>query len=243
LTTSILEYLEADMADSTPGDESDLIDLEPRARLPTPDDVKTQKQQATPNQASGSESRTQYRSRAIYVSPVQEENNLRSYLTNRNLTKSNTEDNSLDRSFARKKSKEMILQPRWSAIKQHASTSRISTCPRFERNEPIASDRSHNVYRKYIPHERRSIHKSMNYRENELYQNSLNLCEKASTGATQNNRYYLRENAPEEKYKIDYNLKYTGRAKFGGSKPESGSRNIYRSTEGFYRQYSSRKRY
>ena len=172
-----MEYLEADMTQNG-DDESDLVDLEFRARMPTPDDLKTQKQ--TPNHASGSESRTKYRSRAIYTSPMKEETNLRSYLANRNLTKSNTEDNSIDRSLARNKVKDDILQPRWSAIKQHASTSRISTCPRFERNDPIATDRSHNVYRKYIPHERRSIHKSMNYREHEMYQPNQNLGKKIS---------------------------------------------------------------
>lgn len=129
-------------------------------RQKTPDGIRTQKQ--TPNQASGSESRTQYRSRALYVSPMKEETNLRSYLTNKNLDKNN---NSFELSNSRHKSRESILQPKWSAIKQHASTSRISTCPRFyrERSGPLSSDRSsYNAYRKYESSNRRSIYKSMN---------------------------------------------------------------------------------
>lgn len=141
--------------------EEDLVDLEFRMRQKTPDGVRTQKQ--TPNQASGSESRTQYRSRALYVSPMKEETNLRSYLTNKNLDKNN---NSFELSNSRHKTRESILQPKWSAIKQHASTSRISTCPRFyrERSGPLSSDRSsYNAYRKYESSNRRSIYKSMNW--------------------------------------------------------------------------------
>lgn len=63
----------------------DLVDLDCHFRNPTPDSV-TQKE--TPHQASGSESRTQYRSRAMYASPTPEENNLNSYLSNCNLERS-----------------------------------------------------------------------------------------------------------------------------------------------------------
>jgi hypothetical protein len=62
----------------------DLVDLDCHFRNPTPDSV-TQKD--TPHQASGSESRTQYRSRAMYASPTPDENNLNSYLSNCNLDK------------------------------------------------------------------------------------------------------------------------------------------------------------
>jgi len=60
-------------------ENSDLVDLESRIRKPTPDSV-TQKE--TPHQASGSESRTQYRSRAMYASPTPDDNNLNNYLSN-----------------------------------------------------------------------------------------------------------------------------------------------------------------
>jgi hypothetical protein len=140
--------------------EEDLEDIDFRMLQKTPDGIRTQQQ--TPNEASGSESRTQYRSRALYVSPMKEETTLKSYLANKNLDKSN---NSFELSNEHIKSRESILQPKWSAIKQHASTSRISTCPRFERERsgPLSSERSScNAYMKYIPSNIRSIHKSMN---------------------------------------------------------------------------------
>jgi len=50
--------------------------------------------------------------------------------------------------LANKDPREDVLCSRWSGIKQHASTSRVSTCPRFDKelNEGLASYKSSHIF-------------------------------------------------------------------------------------------------
>ena len=84
----------------------------------------------------------------MFASPeIKEETNLNQYLMNCNLTKNNTEDNSFDALNHHRESKESLLHPHWSTYKNHPVTSRINTCPRFERdrNEVTSSRNSSNI--------------------------------------------------------------------------------------------------
>lgn len=143
LTISILSFFKDDKnSDDEPNhgnnnnnsdDDSDLVDLESRIRKPQTSTSSPQK--SNPKNASNSEAQAKYVSRTLYVSPEKDSNNLNNYLSNCSLGKSITEDASFERSQDRQLSNESALQVHWSAFKHHASTSRISTCPRFDRDK------------------------------------------------------------------------------------------------------------
>ena len=121
------------------------------------------------------------------------------YLTG-NIENDKTEGKSSGFSYLRKESRESILQPQWSGIKQHASTSRIYKPSRLEREriEAVSSNNSGGLHCHYQAQNRRSIHKSMSYREPEVY----------STNKEEQNQPInltsLREVVPEVRYRFEY---------------------------------------
>mmetsp|Transcript_11779 Transcript_11779/g.10419 ORF Transcript_11779/g.10419 Transcript_11779/m.10419 type:complete len:163 (+) Transcript_11779:190-678(+) len=162
---------------------------------------------------------------------------MKNFLVNKDLEKSNTDDHSSELSY-NKKEKVSILQPQWSGAKQHASTSRISTCLRLEKDriEGEASTRSNHLYSNYAAQDRRSIHKSMNYRETDIYSS------RNQENTISNNLTTFREVIPESRYRIEYDNR--GRRDRAVNPPNnSNGRNLYKSSEGYSRQFSSRNMY
>lgn len=176
-------------------DDSQLMELENRIRRREECNLKSKNSRETRSQPPITTSRTQYHTREAYASPDKDASSLNSYLMKCNLAKSNTEDSSFDIFHGQRRSRESGLNTCWSGTKHHASTSRIHTCPRYdrERSDVLSSGRSNRMMAKghaILPQSRRSINRSMYFQQN----------------TTRN--YYLRESVPESVYKLDYSFKY-----------------------------------
>ncbi|CAI2370046.1 unnamed protein product [Moneuplotes crassus] len=145
----------------------DLMQVECRIRQHTPDCGTTQKE--TPNQTDASEPRGVFKG---LITPYKAKgNHYRDYLDNKNLYKSNTEDNSAELLYGRKRIHEGIGRPHWSGMKQNASTSRISACQRLdcEKAEVLMDNGSRHLVQKYAHNEERNIRRSVNYLEEVQY--------------------------------------------------------------------------
>lgn len=197
-------------------DDSDLFDLENRIKKDKEDTNQDREEGKSPPY---NPSEPKQRSKATYQSPEKEENNLNNYLTNCNLVKSQTEDNSFSISQERTKSRDSFLNSQWSGLKHHASTSRINTCPRFERDRPSnpsskASSHLRAQGTAIVPQNRRSINRSMYFPGN----------------TTRNYDYSQEQKTTSLRYKLAYPSKYGRKT---GSRESKLNRNVYRSCEGY----------
>lgn len=209
------------------------MQVECRVREHTPDGITTQKE--TPGQTDGSEARRTLKGFSTPMDP--QVDHLKKYLASRNLDKSNTEDNSFDRSYGRKVVRESINPPNWSGLKQNASTSRISTCPRLDsEGVEFSNHKSSHIFQKYAIQERRNMRKSINYVEDVKFTSRNQECSSPSNFPT------FREAVPEARYKVEYNFFHPSDRVDTNSGPVT-SRNVYRSCDRYRGRLSSRQLY